>query len=199
MLRYSYTLMAPFYDALTAQVTLAARRSSLMRLPASSDAPVLLVGIGSGLDIPLLPPGTDYLGVDLTPAMLRRAQRRAQTAAARVWLLQGDAHHLPCADECCAAVVLHLILAVAPQPQRTLAEAVRVLRPGGQLLILDKFLHTGQHAPLRRLIGPVIGRLATRTDVELEPLLATQPELRVLDDQPALVGGWFRQISLEKP
>ncbi len=198
MLRYSYTLMAPFYDALVMRATLNARRASLARLRPQRESPVVLVGVGSGLDIPLLPPGPDYLGVDLTPAMLRRAQQRQHITAATVHLVQGDAHHLPCADARYAAVILHLILAVAPQPQRTLAEAVRVLRPGGQLLILDKFLRNGQRAPLRRFIGPLIGRLATRTDVELEPLLAAQPELRVIDDQPALVGGWFRQLTLEK-
>lgn len=198
MLRYSYTLMAPFYDALVMQATLNARRASLAHLRPHTGAPVVLVGVGSGLDIPLLPPGPEYLGVDLTAAMLRRAQRRQPITAATVHLVQGDAHQLPCADAGCAAVILHLILAVAPQPQRTLAEAVRVLRPGGQLLIVDKFLRSGQRAPLRRFIGPLIGRLATRTDVEFEPLLAAHPELRVLNDQPALVGGWFRQITLEK-
>jgi ubiquinone/menaquinone biosynthesis C-methylase UbiE len=175
-----------------------ARRTSLASLETEPDSPVLLVGIGSGLDIPLLTPGPHYLGLDLTPAMLRRARQRARNSTARVDLVQGDAGRLPFTDDTFAAVILHLILAVAPHPERTLAEASRVLRPGSRLLILDKFLRPGQRAPLRRLVSPLLGRVATRTDVVLEPLLAKHPELQVISDEPALAGGWFRRVVLEK-
>ncbi|MGB4877088.1 MAG: phosphatidylethanolamine N-methyltransferase, partial [Candidatus Competibacter sp.] len=69
-LRYSYTLLAPLYDAFVAPATAAARRDNLALLPQTPDADVLLVGVGSGLDIPLLPRGPRYTGLDLTPAML---------------------------------------------------------------------------------------------------------------------------------
>ena len=74
-LRYTYTLFAPAYDALVAPFTARARRDSLLRLRVSPCAEVLLVGIGSGLDLPLLPRGPRYTGLDLTSAMLARAQR----------------------------------------------------------------------------------------------------------------------------
>ncbi|MFU8779343.1 MAG: hypothetical protein ACNA7M_17030, partial [Roseovarius sp.] len=93
---------------------------------------------------------------------------------------------------------LHLILAVVPDPSRALTEAVRVARPGARLLILDKFLRPGQRAPLRRMINPVLSRLATRTDVVFEDLLAQHRNLRVIEDTPALAGGWFRHIVLRK-
>lgn len=197
-LRFSYTLIAPLYDPLVDRATLPARRASLANLKVEPDAPVLLVGIGSGLDIPLLAPGPHYVGLDLTPAMLRRARWRTSDSRTQVDLIQGDAGCLPFAEAAFAAVILHLILAVAPHPERTLAEAARVLRPGGRLLILDKFLKPGQRAPLRRLISPLLGQLATRTDVVLEPLLAEHPELRMISDEPALAGGWFRRVVLER-
>ena len=73
-----------------------------------------------------------------------------------------------------------------------------MLRPGGRILILDKFLRPGQLAPLRRLLNLVIRHIATRTDVVFEHLLPLTPSLRVLADEPAAPGGWFRHIELHK-
>ncbi|MBL8250858.1 MAG: class I SAM-dependent methyltransferase [Candidatus Competibacter sp.] len=197
-LRYSYTVLAPIYDAFVEPFTSAARRDNLALLPTTSDADVLLVGIGSGLDIPLLPRGPRYAGLDLTPAMLERARRKAAAAHLDIRLELGDARRLPYAGPTFDAVVLHLILAVTPDPGQVLEEAARVLWPGGQILILDKFLRPGQRAPLRRLISPLAGLLASRTDVVFERVLAQTPELELVSDQPALAGGWFRRIVLRK-
>ncbi len=197
-LRYTYTLFAPAYDALVAPFTARARRDSLLRLRVSPRAEVLLVGIGSGLDLPLLPQGPRYTGLDLTSAMLARAQRKAAALNLDIQLDVGDARRLPYGDATFDAAVLHLILAVTPHPERVLAETARVLRRGGQLLVLDKFLRPAQKAPVRRLVSPLLGLLATRTDVVFEDALAQTPGLEVLSDQPALAGGWFRRIELRK-
>ncbi len=197
-LRYSYTLFAPVYDALVAPFTAPARRHSLSKLRVGSCAEVLLVGIGSGLDLPLLPEGPRYTGLDLTPAMLVRARRKAAALKREIRLDVGDARRLPYGDAAFDAVVLHLILAVAPHPERVLAEAARVLRRGGRILILDKFLRPGQSAPLRRLVSPLLGALATRTDVVFESVLARVSGLEVVSDRPALAGDWFRHIELRK-
>ncbi len=101
-LRYSYTLFAPFYDALVAPFTVSARRRSLVQLGEESPAEVLLVGIGSGLDVPFLPPGPRYTGLDLTPAMLARARRQVVRLSLNICLDQGDARHLPCAEFRCS-------------------------------------------------------------------------------------------------
>ena len=136
-LRYSYTVIAPIYDAFVAPFTAAARRGGLALLSEGPHAEVLLVGIGSGLDIPLLPPGPRYTGLDLTPAMLARARRKAAALKLEIQLDVGDARRLPYGDASFDVVVLHLILAVTPHPERVLAEAARVLRRGGRVLILD--------------------------------------------------------------
>jgi phosphatidylethanolamine/phosphatidyl-N-methylethanolamine N-methyltransferase len=197
-LRYTYTLFAPIYDAFVAPFTASARRDSLRRLREGPHADVLLAGVGSGLDLPLLPRGPRYTGLDLTPAMLARARRKAATLGLDLRLDVGDARRLPYDDATFDAVVLHLILAVTPHPERVLAEAARVLRRGGRVLILDKFLRPGQKAPLRRLVSPLLGLLATRTDVVFEEALAQTRGLELVSDQPALAGGWFRQIELRK-
>ena len=195
-LRTSYTLLAPIYDRMVAAATQAARRASLARLPADARQ-VLLVGAGTGLDFPLLPAGPQYTAIDLTPAMLDRARPRA---AARpelaIELRSGDALALEFADASFDAVILHLIVAVVPDAARALAESARVLRPGGRVLLYDKFLRPGQSAPLRRLLSPLLGRIASRTDVVLEHHLP--PTLRVLEDEASLAGGWFRRVLLER-
>lgn len=194
-LRHSYTLIAPIYDALIARATRQARRSSLTALPENPGL-VLLSGIGTGLDLPWLPAHHRYVGLDLTAAMLHRALPPA--ARLNFTATQGDAQRLPYADACFDAVVLHLILAVVPDPAACLAEATRVLKPGGRLLIFDKFISPDQPAPLRRLLNPLARRIATRLDVVFEPLLAACPQLELESDRAALARGWFRLIRLRR-
>jgi len=189
----AYRLWAPLYDPVLRRATAPARRRSLERLRAEPAEEVLLAGVGTGLDLPHLPTGPRYRGCDLTPAMLARASGQRAVA-----LDCADVQALPYADAGFDAVVAHLILAVVPDPAAALAEMSRVTRPGGRILVFDKFLRPGQRAPLRRLVSPLLGRLATRTDVILEELLEERPELTPETDEPALAGGWFRQITLRR-
>lgn len=192
-LQASYTLLAPIYDLAVDRATRQIRRHSLARLP-QRPGEVLLAGIGTGLDLPYLPERHRYIGLDLTSAMLQRVHLRRH--ALNFQALQGDMQHLPFADASFDTVLAHLILAVVPAPAQCLAEMARVLKPGGELLILDKFLRRGQSAPLRRLLNPLARRVATRLDVVFEDLLDGVPGLRLCDDNPALAGGWFREIRL---
>lgn len=194
-LRFSYTCIAPFYDRVVAKATLKARSTSLQHLPPEPGR-VLVAGVGTGLDAPFLPPQHEYVGLDLTRAMLNKALPAMM--GLNFLPVQGNVQHLPFPDASFDHVVLHLILAVVPSPTQCLQEAARVIRPGGTLLILDKFLKPGQKAPLRRLITPLMGQIASRLDVVFEEVLAQTQGLRLEDDQPALAGGWFRRIRLTK-
>ena len=194
-LKHSYTLIAPFYDAMLARATHSARARSLTALPAEP-GDVLLAGVGTGLDLPHLPPQHRYVGIDLTHAMLRRALPRA--GHVDFTPVQGDAQCLPFADASFDSAVLHLILAVVPEPADCFAEIARVVKPGGQVIVFDKFLRRGQPALIRRMINPLVRRVATRLDVVFEDLLVSAPDLALEHDQPALVGGWFRLIRLRK-
>ncbi|MBI2308741.1 MAG: class I SAM-dependent methyltransferase [Rhodocyclales bacterium] len=194
-LKTSYTLIAPLYDLAIERATRAARRASLAQLP-TEPARVLINGVGTGLDLPLLPQQHQYVGLDLTAAMLRRALPRGGGLDFRPVL--GNVQALPFADAGFDHAVLHLILAVVPDPDAGLAEVARVVRPGGTVLVFDKFLRTGQPAPLRRLANPLLRRIATRLDVVFEEMLGRRPELRLESDQPALASGWFRLIRLRR-
>ncbi len=196
-LRFTYTLIAPFYDGVVGRISRSWRQASLRELADVRGKTILIDGIGSGLDIPHLAPHAHYVGLDLTRAMLKRARRRAYAARLDIALHQGDAMRLSYADAQFDAIVMHLILAVVPQPELALAEAQRVLKPGGIIVILDKFLRPGQRAPLRRLISPLSGRIATRMNIVFEEVLAQCPRLAVASDLPLNIG-WFRRIVLCK-
>jgi ubiquinone/menaquinone biosynthesis C-methylase UbiE len=192
----SYTLLAPLYDLFIAYPLNVARTRSLSSLPVDAAGKVLLSGIGTGLDLPLLPELHRYTALDFNAAMLTRAKSRG-TDLQVDWVL-GDSMALPFPDEHFDHVVLHLIVAVVPQPAHCLSEAARVLKPGGTIILLDKFLQPKKSAPIRRALNPLTRRIATRMDVVFEEVLAEVPTLQVVSDVPLLAGGWFRGIVLKK-
>jgi len=196
LLRRSYSLIAPLYDLFIKRPLMQARIRSLRALPATHAEKVLLCGIGTGLDLPLLPKQHRYTALDFNGAMLERAQPRG--AGLQVEWVLGDSMALPFSDAHFDHVVLHLILAVVPQPGRCLSEAARVIKPGGSIIVLDKFLRPHQTALLRRALNPLSRRIATRLDVVFEDVLSGVPQLQKVSDMPLLAGGWFRGIVLQK-
>jgi ubiquinone/menaquinone biosynthesis C-methylase UbiE len=138
-----------------------------------------------------------YTALDFNPNMLAHAKPRGKNLT--VGFVLGDSMALPFADAQFDHVVLHLIVAVVPEPRRCLAEVARVLKPGGTIVLFDKFLHPHQHAPVRRMLNFFTRRFATRMDVVFEETLAARPELEVVSNVPMLGNGWFRGIVLRKP
>ncbi len=194
MLRTSYSLIAPIYDLAIEKAMKGAREKSLLALPRDIRCEVLISGIGTGLDLPFLPQLHRYTALDFNAAMLTRATAR-KTNLEISWLL-GNSMSLPFANERFDHVVLHLIAAVVPEPELCMSEAARVLKPGGSIVLFDKFLRKGQAAPLRRMLTPLSRNIATRMDVVFEDILPSG--LEVASDDPALLGGWFRSIVLRK-
>ncbi len=197
-LKLSYTLISPIYDALIARATQKMRQKSWSQMGEMAGLSVLIPGIGTGLDIPYLPKAAHYTGVDLTPAMLHRARKKANQQNLPVDLKEGDILALSLPDQSFDRVVMHLILAVVPSPQLALQEAARVLNPGGRIMILDKFIQPGENAWVRRIANSLLRHIATRTDVIFEEVLAGVPALQVVNDEPLMAGGWFRRIELQK-
>jgi len=197
-LKFSYTLLAPIYDVIVASPTQSVRQSSLKRLADIKPQNILINGIGTGLDIPYLPDQHIYTATDLTPAMLDICTNQLDKSSLNMKLHTADVMRLPFDDNTFDIIVMHLILAVVSEPDVALKEAARVLKPGGKIFILDKFIQPGQLAPVRRFLNIFVRHIATRTDVVFEKLLDTCPQLELIENIPSLFGGWFRLITLVK-
>ena len=200
-LKHSYTLLAPVYDRIVSGPIDDYRKRSISRITNTKNKNILINGIGSGLDIPYLPDDANYIGTDITAAMLAIAKKRAGNTAhnnLNISLQLADSQALPFENDHFDDIIMHLILAVVPKPELALQEACRVLKPGGKIFIFDKFIRSGQLALGRRFISLFLRHIATRTDVIFEEVLTTCPQLNLIHDEPALAKGWFRLIELQK-
>lgn len=198
--RMRYTVWAPIYDALAGVAAFTGiRRGSIERLQLAAGSRVLLVGAGTGLDLEVMPRGVSIAAVDVTPSMLRRLEQRAARLGLTVETYALDARVLPFPDETFDAVVMHLVLAVMPEPERGLREAERVLRPGGRIAIFDKFLKDDERPSLKRRLLNLVAR-PTFTDLNrrLGPLVAATG-MTLERDEPAAFAGWYRVATLLKP
>jgi phosphatidylethanolamine/phosphatidyl-N-methylethanolamine N-methyltransferase len=188
-----YALYAPVYDLGTSFP--AERRRSIELLALDPGERVLVVGCGTGADLPLLPPHARVLGVDLSEPMLRRARRRARPG---VELRRMDGHALDLPAASFDAALLHMVLEVIPDPARCLAEVGRVLRPGGRLAVFDKFLPDGARpSRLRRAALALLDTVFTSTNRQMgEILRASGAPLEVERDEPAR--GAYRHLLLRR-
>ncbi|WP_394619428.1 methyltransferase domain-containing protein [Lentzea sp. JNUCC 0626] len=117
---------------------------------------VLEVAVGTGLNLPHYPPDAVVTGLDLSDGMLDLARARAADLGLLVTLQQGTAHALPYADGSFDTVVCTLGLCAIPDHETALAEMVRVLRPGGRLILLD---HVAGTSRLTRAVQWLLERI----------------------------------------
>jgi ubiquinone/menaquinone biosynthesis C-methylase UbiE len=128
-------------------------------LAARAHGRVLEVAIGTGRNLAFYGPGAQLSGVELSPAMLEVARRRAAELGRQVDLREGDAERLPYDDASFDTVVCALSLCTIPDPPRALAEMHRVLVPGGELLLLD---HVGSTWPPLYAVQWVVDQVTSR-------------------------------------
>ena len=198
--RLRYTVWAPAYDAIARAAGFdTVRRLSIDRLGLASGHRVLIVGAGTGLDLDFLPSNVHVTAIDVTPAMLKHLERRAAGTGRSVTARIMDARQLAFPDSSFDAVVMHLILAVMPEPERGAREAVRVLKPGGRIAVFDKFLRDEERPSLkRRLLNALAKPLFSDLNRRLGPLIAGTP-LVIEHDEPVALGGTYRVVTLMNP
>jgi phosphatidylethanolamine/phosphatidyl-N-methylethanolamine N-methyltransferase len=136
-------------------------------------ARVLEIGVGTGLALEAYPHHCNVTGIDLAPEMLERAQDRVNRNGWRhITLAQGDALNLQFNDDSFDYVMAFHVVSVVPDPQRMMAEAQRVCRPGGLLSIINHF--RSPHPVVSRMqrgIDPLTRRLGWTTLLRLPEIL----------------------------
>jgi ArsR family transcriptional regulator len=122
---------------------LAVEESLLALVPERGVDRLLDIGTGTGRVLELLAPRIGYgVGIDASKAMLALARARlARAGLAHCSVRLADMYRLPLADSAMDVAVLQMVLHYAEQPDSVIAEAARVLRPGGTLLVVDLLAH----------------------------------------------------------
>jgi phosphatidylethanolamine/phosphatidyl-N-methylethanolamine N-methyltransferase len=164
--RQRYDRIAPLYDVMEAGVEwLAFERWRRYLWSQLEGQRVLEVGVGTGKNLEHHPPGVTVAGIDLSARMLNRARQRLrgpleQGSERRRGLFQMDAQRLAFADNTFDAAVATFVFCSVPLPVEGLRELRRVVRPGGQVLLLEHVrIDRPVIGPLMDILDPVIVRM----------------------------------------
>jgi ubiquinone/menaquinone biosynthesis C-methylase UbiE len=196
--RVVYRLWAPVYDATVSHLFMPGRRRAIQLLALQPGERVLLVGVGTGADLPFLPPGVQATGTDLSPEMLKKARQKFNQCRASVELVQGDAQSLLVPEGSFDAAILNLILSVVPDGRACLDATLQALRPNGRAVVFDKFQADGTKPSLGRRcangLSTAFGTDITRSFGDL----ARGLDLTITLDEPSLLGGTYRILLIRK-
>jgi ubiquinone/menaquinone biosynthesis C-methylase UbiE len=120
---------------------------------------VLEVGVGTGKNMPFYPNGLQITGIDLTPGMLDRARIRADDLKLGVDLRIGDVQALDFPDETFDSVVATFVFCSVPDPLLGLGQLVRVVKPAGQVILMD---HVRSEQPLFGMLMDALNPIVVR-------------------------------------
>jgi phosphatidylethanolamine/phosphatidyl-N-methylethanolamine N-methyltransferase len=174
-------------------------------VPFEAGSRVLDIGVGTGLSLAFYPPQAHVTGIDLSAAMLKQAERkldqglvRADCPRSHTRLLRADAMQLPFADGSFDVVLLSHVISTVPNPDRCLAEALRVVSDGGVIVLVN---HFRSRFPLvnwvETAIDPICRKLGWRSDLSLTGLLARAGVEHARDAHKG-VAFLFRIVYLQK-
>lgn len=158
----AYARWAPHYDISFGLISDYGRQETI-KIINQKPGHVLEIGVGTGLALPNYAPHMRVTGIDLSEDMLKRAQKRADKAGLR------NIHALECKDATSTgyednsfdSAVAMYVMSVAPEPEKILAEIARIVKPGGEIYLLNHFASDNKRlhfvekltAPLCRFIG----------------------------------------------
>jgi phosphatidylethanolamine/phosphatidyl-N-methylethanolamine N-methyltransferase len=165
MVEQAYDRWAPVYDLVFGGV-FSKGRDAAIQATNKIGGRVLEVGVGTGISLPLYSPNLRIFGTDISEAMLNKARKRV--AEQKLKNVEGlsvmDAEKLEFEDNSFDVVMAQYVVTAVPNPEAALDEFARVLRPGGELIILTR---VSADEGLRRLIEqglqPVVRHLGFRT------------------------------------
>jgi phosphatidylethanolamine/phosphatidyl-N-methylethanolamine N-methyltransferase len=196
-----YERIGGLYDASLGFWSREVRRQGARALDLREDERLLIVGVGTGMELEHLPAWVRGVGVDLSAGMLERAyRRRAELGMRGMELRVMDARTLDFPDESFDAVYLPLVLTVVEDGAQVLAEAARVAAPGGRLVVADRFWPEGRSRPLvARVVSWIFGHFAMRFDRRLSEIRSGAPSLEIEDHRRVAPGAFFHLVKFRKP
>jgi ubiquinone/menaquinone biosynthesis C-methylase UbiE len=195
--RFRYTLYAPGYD-IAGRIFSKSRKKSIAELGINPGDEVLIVGAGTGLDLEFIPEDCHITATDITPAMIARTIKKNILLKRNLEANVMDGQRLRFQDNAMDKIILHLILAVIPDPVACLSECERVLKPGGRITIFDKFVPKGRPLSFwRKFFNPVTNLLFSNITRRFESIVS-ETNLITESDIPADFNGNFRIIRLIK-
>jgi phosphatidylethanolamine/phosphatidyl-N-methylethanolamine N-methyltransferase len=199
----AYARWAPVYDLVFGKVFDRGRRASIAAAERIGGR-ILEVGVGTGLSLPDYSSQNRIVGIDISAPMLRKAQERV--AAQRLTNVEAlavmDAAHLALDDASFDVVVAQYVITAVPDPEATLDEFVRVLRPGGEIVLVNHIgAETGPRAVFEQCFAPVARRLGWRPEFRFGRLAgwaARRGDVSVVENRPVTPLGHFSLIRFVK-
>ncbi|HXW70405.1 MAG TPA: class I SAM-dependent methyltransferase [Methylocella sp.] len=199
----AYALWAPFYDLVFDEVFKRARSAAIA---AAEDigGNILEVGVGTGLSLPSYGRENRLVGVDLSEPMLRKAQERSHELGLRhvEGLAVMDAAQMAFADESFDVIVAQLVVTTVPDPEGTLDEFLRVLKPGGEIVLVSRVgADKGIRLAVERALTPLTSLMGWRLEFPFDRYLRwveRTPNVNVLENRAMPPFGHFSLIRFGK-
>src|SRR6201998_2348091 len=199
----AYGRWAPVYDLVFGKVFDQGRQSTIAEADRIGGR-ILDVGVGTGLSLSDYSRSTKICGVDISEPMLRRAQSRVRarhlTHTETLWGMERKS--LAFKDSSFDAVVAQYVITAVPDPKATLDDFVRVLKPGGELILVN---HIGAESGPRRLFelafAPLARRLGWRPEFPWQRLVnwaARHGGVALAERRPMPPMGHFSLIRFRK-
>jgi phosphatidylethanolamine/phosphatidyl-N-methylethanolamine N-methyltransferase len=199
----AYARWAPVYDVVFGAVFDRGRRAAISAAERIGGR-ILEVGVGTGLSLPEYSHVNRLVGIDISAPMLRKAQQRvAEHHLDNVEALAVmDAAALAFADASFDVVVAQYVITAVPDPEGTLDEFVRVVRPGGEIILVNHIgAESGPRALFEQGFAPIARRLGWRPEFRfgrLSDWVARHGGVRLLERRPMPPLGHFSLIRYER-
>ncbi|MFD2181491.1 class I SAM-dependent methyltransferase [Rhodoplanes azumiensis] len=196
----AYARWAPIYDMVFGQVFERGRKAAIAAVEATGGGRILEVGVGTGISLPDYRRTNRLFGVDISEPMLRKAQERvvAQKLDNVEVLSVMDATKLAFPDGWFDVVVAQYVITAVPDPEGTLDEFARVVKPGGEIILVN---HIGAESGPRKIFeaafAPLARKLGWRPEFPWERLarwVEKAPGIRFIDRKPMPPLGHFSLI-----
>jgi len=197
-IRDAYRRWSSFYDVVFGGVSSAGRKRAADRVNRLPGRNVLEVGVGTGLALPCYTPDKRITGIDLSADMLALARRRVADLGLRNVedLLEMDAEATDFSDGQFDIAVAMFVASVVPNPKRLLTELRRVVRPGGNILLVNHFAaEGGPRWWVERAMAPASRRLGWHPDFAMKALFEAD-EIPGIETLPVPPFGIFTLVRL---